>query len=192
MEGDMETALRQLDYTKPQQVKELGDRIREQGYRRVHQLLEWHHSADKEMSRRADAVLIELGPLPFGVLSDATSDQPAQLVWEMQLMTDVHLQQRQWLSQKLDDMLGDTTALPQEDLSSAFEESAPPPRRVCDEAYLMLRHVLAGEGDERFMINSDGFLNLTAEERDEEIKRVRETREWKLLVEPWAEDDSVE
>ncbi len=85
---------------------------------------------------------------------------------------------RQRVIAALEPLLEDRTPVPQPDLPFETEE-LPPPRRVCDEAYLALRKLLAGEEDERTgEQNAYEFLAREEEERDVEIRRARTSRTW--------------
>lgn len=59
------------------------------------------------------------------------------------------------------------------------EEVTPPPRRLCDEAWLALRHLLLlEETEDEYWLNAEAFLNLPAEERDAEIGALRRGEGW--------------
>ena len=189
MQGDVEAVLRQIDYTKPEQVKALSAKIREQGYRHLRELVEWYGSKDSAMSINAAAVLIDLSELATVPLLDNLSSEPEKLVWEMQQAVEAQLAVRERLVTQLEAMLGNTSPVLAGDLDLALEEQPPAPRRVCDEAYLMLRRLVSFESDARLMDNTEGYFDLTFEERDEEIKRVQETRVWKALIGQEPDDD---
>ena len=182
MNGDVEAALRQIDYTKPEQVKALSAKVREQGYRHLRELVELYGSKDSALSINAAAVLIDLNEMATVPLLDNLSSEPEKLVWEMQQTVEAQLGVRERLVTQLKGMLKDTSPVLAGDLDLALEEQPPAPRRVCDEAYLMLRRLVSFESDAQLLNNTAGFFDLTFEERDEEIKRVQETGVWKFLM----------
>ena len=56
-------------------------------------------------------------------------------------------------------------------------EEAPAARRVCDEAYLQLRRLLnPRESVERYHLNASAFLQLSTEEKENEIRKARKSR----------------
>ena len=71
-------------------------------------------------------------------------------------------------------------------------EEKPIPRRVCDEAYLMLRKLLSyKEDEESLMTNERLFLRMTNEEKDKEIERLKSSKEWISLSEYFLEEGEL-
>ena len=189
MNGDLEAALRQMDYTKPAQVDALSAKVREQGYRHLKELVALYGSADEDLSRNAAAVLISLNELAIIPILDDLNRDPEKMVWEMQQAVIAQVDVRGRLVAQLEEMLGNTSPIDVGGLDAALEEAAPPPRRVCDEAYLMLRTLVAFETEDQLMDNTNAFFEMSFEERDEEIARVKETRQWRVLTGQWEEDE---
>ncbi|HQJ45742.1 MAG TPA: hypothetical protein PK195_03815, partial [Ignavibacteriaceae bacterium] len=68
-------------------------------------------------------------------------------------------------------------------------EEQPVPRRVCDEGYLMLRRLTAfKETEEELMINEKLFLNMTDDQKDKEIERIKSSKEWISLIEHLSDE----
>jgi hypothetical protein len=104
------------------------------------------------------------------------------LIGDLELAVDAQLANRSRIVAALDGMLDDTTLLKTEKLSGHVEEQ-PVPTRVCDEAYMLLRRLLAREDTEAVIFNRQAFLDMTDEERDAEIERLRTSHEWTVLIE---------
>jgi hypothetical protein len=80
----------------------------------------------------------------------------------------------------LDKMLDDKHPIPWKKLPEA--EETPQPSRVCDEAYVMMQHVLRPwVGDDVWSIRRT-FLNLSDVEKDAQIRKARKSAEWKVLM----------
>ena len=114
---------------------------------------------------------------------------PDSAVWEMKLAVDIHLANRSRIVKIIDEMLEDTTVV-EPGVSLVHVEEPPVPKRVCDEAYLIMRTLFALEDEETKLANTDVFLDMSDEERDAEIKRSRKTGKWTSLVEEaYTEDE---
>ncbi len=81
-------------------------------------------------------------------------------------------------------MLQDTDPVPPPDLGPTVEEQ-PIPRRVCDEAYLLLQPwVYPDRSEEERFFHETEFVHSSDEERDAAIRKTQETSVWKHLLEP--------
>jgi len=186
----IETAVRELDLDNPEAIDSLAQMIREKSWKEPRKVVEILHSAKGKDAEKAAAVLLELGDLAlFPLLERIDLTEPDSAVWEMKLAVDIYLANRSRIVKILDEMLEDTTVV-EPGISLANVEEPPPPKRVCDEAYLMMRTLFALEDEETKLANTDVFLDMTDEERDAEIKRSRETGKWTSLVEQvYTEDE---
>ena len=150
-------------------------------------LLELTRTGTEHERAVGEQVFGRLGAVGLLPLLDRTREapphEPRALVWDVQTLVDLQLDTRSRLIPLLNGALRDTRPIPPPDLP-AWVEEPPIPRRVCDEAYLALRRLLAFEPEEDADLEADLFLNLSDEERDAEIDRLRTTKAWTSLVEP--------
>ena len=139
---------------------------------------------ERDVGERAFARLGTVGLVPLlDRTREAPPAEPHALAWDVQTLVELQLDARAQLVPLLNTALLDARPIPQPDLPAWIEE-APIPRRVCDEAYLALRRLLAFEPEEDAMLEADLFLNRSDDDRDAEIDRLRKTRAWISLVEP--------
>jgi hypothetical protein len=133
------------------------------------ELLQVLHGEDLDLAVKAAGVLLELDARAFAAVLQGTKPDPIPAaVWDLQLLADIVLALRARLVKVLDERLGDKRDVPMKDDPRLVDEK-PLPRRVCDEAYLMLRRLLSAEAEEPLYINSRLFLKLTIADRDAEI-----------------------
>ena len=147
------------------------------------ELIQLLRPSDTPDARKAATELIRLGNHAFPVLLDSLHrDSPEDYVWEAQLLTDIALDSRRQLIKELMTMLADKRDVKMPEVPAHTEEKFKP-RRVCDEAYLMLRKLLeTQEGEEAQYLNERMFLNWSNKERDQEIHRWKTTRKWVPLT----------
>ena len=91
---------------------------------------------------------------------------------------DLQLSLRRRIVAELDPLLTDREIVPEPAVPIPTEEE-PLPCRVCDEAYLALRKLLAHDEDEMTQeLNANEFLAQGDEAKDAEISRARESGTW--------------
>jgi len=156
----------------------------------THKIINIMHSGNKIEADKASAVLLDLGDLVLRpILDSLDSDNAGNYIWEMETVVSHQLQNRSKIATVFNDMLLDKRTLKKPDLFGAVEEEYII-RRVCDEAYLMMRRLLALEEDEEEQfINKDIFLNMSDEEKDNEISRVKSTKKWINLTTLFLNED---
>jgi len=187
----IETAIHELDLDDAQALDSLVQRIREKSWKEPRKVVEILHSGEDKDSEKAAAVLLELGDIALvPLLEKVDLSDPDSAVWEMKLAVDIHLANRAHVVKLLEEMLEDTTVV-EPGVSLVHVEEAPVPKRVCDEAYLIMRTLFALEDEDTRLMNTDAFLDLSDEERDTEIKRARESGKWTSLVEQAYEEDKT-
>lgn len=180
-------SVKELNPENEQQLEDLARIVRERSYRDVRKLVEIMHGEDKDAANKAAALLQELNDIPAGpMLETLDTEDPEMMVWELQQVVTRHAHIRSRIVATLEEMLKDKTVLTPPFLPGEVEEM-PVERRVCDEAYLMLRSLMALEDADTRLVNSDIFLDMSDEKRDEEIERVRKSGEWVALRQ--SEDD---
>ena len=174
-------SIKELNPENEQQLEDLARIVRERSFKDIRKLVEIMHGEDQDAADKAAALLQELDDLPAGPILEALDmEDPEMMIWEMQQVVSRHAHIRSRIVAKLEEMLKDKTPLPSRLLPDDVEEM-PVERRVCDEAYLMLRSLMALEDSDTKLANSDVFLDMSDEERDEEIERVRKSGEWITL-----------
>ena len=134
-------------------------------------------------------VLISMGDLLITPMIDSIDSENADnYAWETGIILSAHLQNRNKISLILNSMLLDKRQLKGPQLEGIVEEK-PAPRRVCDEAYLMLRKLLAlNENEEELMTSERLFLDMSDEDKDEEIDRLKTSMEWISLSEKMMDE----
>ncbi len=92
--------------------------------------------------------------------------EPLELAWRLRTLVAVERGLRKRLADDLEAALADLRPIPAPDVSVPMEEGFAP-RRVADEAYLLLRRVVEfGGDDEGQVFDERAYLALTAEQRD--------------------------
>ena len=149
----------------------------------VRELIAVLHGKNEAEARKAAAVLLELRQLAFAALADSVKkDDPSQAVWDAQVLGDILLDSRGRLIAVLDAMFEDKRDHPMPEFKGLEEKH--PPRRVCDEAYLLERRLLfSNEAEDQAHANARAFLALPPAERDKEIAKARATRTFKNFAE---------
>jgi len=179
----IETTVRDMDPDNPEQLTSVCQQVRERGLKETVAITRMAHEGNQKEAENARAVVAEIGNLAMSPMLDQLSiDKPEDLVWDIQAIVAFHLENRSRIVKWLNDMLLDTTILPPPFLLVPVEEK-PPEMRLCDHAYLMMRQLFALEDEETELINRDLYLDLTDDERDQEIARARETKKWVSLSE---------
>ena len=130
-------------------------------------------ASDRKVAGSAIAVVIRLKDLAIVPLLDAPEASEADdRVWRIENMVDAQLELRQRIVGRLPKMLDDPTAVPIG--SGGVAETAPPPRRVCDDAYVLLRRLLnTAESAEQQHASTNAFLALPDDRKDEQIRNAR-------------------
>ncbi len=178
----IEAEVRELNPDDPRQVDSLKQKIQERGWKQTRKIVELSHAEDETASQNAMGLLMELGDLSLTPLLEASEEAPPDVrVRDMKLIVEAQRNNRNRIVAGLEAMLSDKTTLKLKTLPIGVEE-VPPVRRVCDEAYLMMRLLFAIEDEDTEYDNKDVFLEMTEEERDAEIERIRRTDKWTTLV----------
>jgi hypothetical protein len=182
------SAVKSLNVENDKQIDSLAGVIKKQAREHLSALIEMLHSGNAQDVRRARALILNLDDLPFQSLLDSPPpDSAGLLVWDLQTAVDIHMGDQSKLTQRLISLLDDKCSVPQPPVPPEVEEK-PIPRRVCDEAYLMLRKMLSSESSEDFMANADIFIrDMTDRQRDRAIEEFKKTKQWLSLQEKMQE-----
>jgi len=183
-EKNLVSRLSEINIMENAKIDSLSEEIKTRSQKDVFELIKILHSGKEEDSKKASLVLISIGDLSITPLIESLDSNNADnYVWETDIALSLHLQNRNKLSKIINSMFLDKRLLKGPELKGVVEEK-PIPRRVCDEAYLMLRKLLAyKEDEEALMTNERMFLSLSNEEKDKEIDRLKSSEEWVSLSE---------
>ncbi len=166
----------------------LAKSILERSYREPQDVIAMMHSDSQSTQQKASAVALKLGNLLLPILLDSLPvGKPNDLIWELQQAMAIQNASRAKITKILLDLLKDQRELEPDNPFAAPEDRAPI-RRVCDEAYLLLRRLqVVNETDNQLYLNENGFLKMSLPERDSEIKRWQGEKTWVPLYEQEAE-----
>jgi hypothetical protein len=125
----------------------------------------------------------ELEDLTIRTMLDAPLPPAVQHhVWRLGTAVAAIVSLRARAAERLRGSLGDRRLVPIEPYPAHVEEQ-PYPRRVCDEAYLMLRELLhTGESRSQFALDARAYLRLGDDEKDAEIARLAAGQPFARLV----------
>jgi hypothetical protein len=188
MYTNVEMTLKKIDPDDIEKLETLAREIRERSLKDVQAVVRIFHSDNLDEAAKASVVLTALGDVAFSPLVESLPvDQRMLLVSDMHSLVEIQLANRVQIVAQLEKMLDDKTLLPIKEPPPHIEEK-PLPRRVCDEAYLMMRSLFALEDAESAVFSESAFLEMTDEDRDSEIARVRSSGKWVSLIESGIEE----
>jgi len=176
--------LKRLEAHQQAEMDALSERVAKEMRAPVRSGLTAWLDADPKLSANATAFLSNLEELAIVPLLNAPDTVPTdKRVWMLRTVAAAELELREKVVARIEKMLDDKTPVPPPKLIGRVEEK-PLPRRVCDEAYMQLR-MLLNTTEERgtYFLNCDAFLNLSEPERDDEIRKARQSRTWTKFVE---------
>lgn len=186
MDTSLNNAIASLNPDDTKRVDSLVEAIRTRGWEQTRQIVDMANAEDPDEQRGKNArlVLLSLGDLTLTPLLDSLrSDSADKLVWSLQTAVGFHRENQSRIVKQLNQLLVDKRQVPMPVQSPTTEEKVPS-RRVCDEAYLLMRRLLAMEDEESDMVNARIFLySMSESERDREITRLQSTKTWEALTE---------
>lgn len=193
MNQEFVNAVKKLDTENDKQIDSLAAGMKQEAWQKTRDVVGLLHGADPNDSKRARALVLSTGSLALSPLLDSLpSDNPDKLVWDLQASLDMHFGNQALIVSRLQEMLQDKRPLTLPVYPPHVEEK-PVPRRVCDEAYLMLRKLLSGEDAEAEMLNSREFINgMSDPKRDEIIEGFLKTKRWQSLLQSASEHQTFE
>ena len=186
---EIETAVRELDPNNDKELKSLAQRIKEEGWENTRRVVSILRLGKQDESAKATLVLMSIGDLAATPLLDSiNSDNPDNLARDMDIVISAQLENRSKIVKILNKMLLDKRTLRDREFPAKVE-AIPPSRRVCDEAYIMMRNLFAfEEKEEELSANLAVFLDMPDEKRDIEILRAKKARKWVSLTERALEE----
>lgn len=180
--------LRELDPYDDEELGDLASDISEKSLKVPKVMVKSLHSEDKGESLKAGSVLLSIKSLALGPLLDALDSKvPERWVWDMQTIMDLQVNNRLKIVKALELALEDKRSIKMPEHPG--QEVQHVPRRMCDEAYMLMRKLLSLEEteEEQFYVTRD-FLNNSDEEKDAEIKTARNSKKWVTLTEGLPEN----
>lgn len=138
----------------------------------------WQSEKTQQLGRQL-LVGLDFAALMGTVYADAHVD-PTSRAWLLTNMVESELHLRGQIASKLREALFDKALVSEPSLPVAIEET-PPQRRVCDDAYLLLRQLFHPEEDQvGFSVERDAYLKMPDSLRDQAIERALIEGAWKL------------
>lgn len=148
-------------------------------------VVELARGPDRARALKARSLVGRLDELAAGTLLDApASSDAAAAVWTVAAATAASVGLRARVAERVRALLGDRRVLPEVQPPDRRVEEPVRPRRVCDEAYGLLRELVnTGESRTAFLMDQWAFLRLPEGERDAEIARATAGQPFARLVE---------
>lgn len=178
-ESEFLKELRALDASDPEAVEQLAEKVKTESRQIPKTTVRLWLGNREADGKKAGDIFFELDELVIYPCIEAIDQSlPKQKIQLISLAVDQHLENRQQLLAKLKRMMEDKTQLP---LAPSIEpvEQKPRPRRVCDEAYLLVRRLLNFSEDEvDYELNANDFLELSDKEKDNEILKAMNSKTW--------------
>jgi len=140
------------------------------------------------LGQAARVTIIEMGPAALeGLLLASDYETPDDRAWFLDRLLEGELQTRARVRARLLQALNDKAWL-KDAQAGPYMESYPPRRRVCDQAYVLMRALTHPEEDQvGFGIESEQFLHMPVELKDQVIEQARTVHRWNLSL-PEPED----
>lgn len=184
--------IRELNSNDEERLEKMSEIIKNKSWKDPNDLVDLLHSGDAADFKKAAIIVLNLEELVLSPLLNSLNTQiPKNYVWDMETIIEIQMRNRKKITKVLNNMFPDKRSIEMPKLP--YEEEEYIPRRVCDEAYLLMRRLLALEEDEEEQfINEDIFLNMSDEERDKEISRVKSTKKWINLTTFLLNEDEIE
>ena len=148
-------------------------------------IVELARAADRVRALKARSLAGRLEELVAGTLLDAPPPADAvAAVWTVTAAAAAAVALRARVAERLRALLSDRRVLPQVEPADSRVEEPVRPRRVCDEAYGVLRELLeTGESRPALVMDRWAFFRLAETERDAEIARVLAGQPFARLLE---------
>jgi len=130
-------------------------------------------ASDPKVAAAAVALTVYLKDIAIVPLLEAPEPAAADdRVSRIETVVDAQVELREKITARLTKMLDDKAPVPIN--TDRRAEVAPPPRRVCDDAYVLLRRLLnPAEGEEEQLFTAKAFLLLPDARKDAEILKAR-------------------
>jgi hypothetical protein len=139
-------------------------------------------TGDERAPNAAQALLTDMDETAIlALVEPAPHPKVQERVWVLETVVDAELALRRKVMKRPEKSLDDKTTIP--DSIHGPVERIPPKRRVCDEAYLLMRKIVhVGEKINDVVVNESMFLNLPDEVKDAKIREARRSGEWNRAI----------
>lgn len=174
-QDQLKARLESLDLNQENKLEALANEVASDSIRQARRVVQIWLGADAAMSQKAMYILGSLGELAVvPLLETPTAPSPEQEAWLLRTVVQKHVELRRQLAERMRKLLDDQRLVPQS-AGSGFQEETPPQRRVCDEAFILLRRfVKPEESIESYHAYVRDYLRQpeTAERRHPQVERV--------------------
>jgi len=183
--------IREINPNDEESLEKISETIKTKSWKDPNDVVGLLHSQNADDFKKAAILILSLEDLVLTpLLNSLSTENPKNYVWDMETIIEIQMTNRNKITKILNNMLLDERSVEMPNLP--YEEEQYLPRRVCDEAYLMMHRLLALEEDEEEQfINEDVFLNMSDEEKDNEISRVKSTKKWINLTTQFLNEDLI-
>jgi len=178
--------LRRIELGNDPEMEALAQAVRSDASARVREVIAVWRGPDRELAAKAKLLLGRINELALPLLLEvAGTNPPADDAWLLRTSAAAAEALHQKVAVRLNQLLQDKRAIPPAEVHGLKEEETPPPRRICDEAYLLARRLLnPNESVQAYNDHANQFLNLPVKEKSAQILSTRRSRSWrKWLVE---------
>jgi hypothetical protein len=137
---------------------------------------------DESASIKARRLLLGMEDLAIVPLVEAPSSPAVEdRMFMIKRAVEAEIALRRKVIARIDALLDDRSPVPV--TISGPIEVKPPPRRVCDEAYLLMRRMVHfGEAQTEAAVDADMFLKAPDEFKNAEIRRARASSTWNRAI----------
>jgi hypothetical protein len=137
------------------------------------ELIEASRGSSGRIAPTSHAVLPHLGALCVLGLAESESLLAVEELRELATLVNALHRVEHQMSETATRLLRDTREIPDPPDGGLIEEVTLPTRRICDEAYLMLRRLGSVDATmDDYLLASEEYLNLTQQEQNDEITRI--------------------
>ena len=176
--------LRQVDAGSPAEMDALAKSVTEEARQETREAVKFWLSGGPELSQKAMSLLGRLDDLAIVPLAETSGlHDVRQDAWLLRTIGEVETELRSRVVARVARMLDDPRRIPLRSYPRPSPEKAPM-RRICDEAFLLMRRLMdPSEGQEQYERYAGSFLGMPERERDQQIRKAKEARVWKHMLE---------
>lgn len=162
------------------EMEALTRRVMDNAYGEVDEAIRIWRGPDRELAAKARLLLghIEALALPR-LLETAGTNSPGDDAWLLRTTAAVVDDTRKQVALRLNQLLQDKRSIPPS-VPVLREEQGSPPRRVCDEAYILMRRFLQPtESPQQYFGHVNHFLNLPVKDKNALILKALQSPAWR-------------
>lgn len=176
------TLQEQLRRLVPDQISALALSLRTSARSAAQSAIEIYLTDDDEVGDKAQRLLGELDEVAIVPLLESARPVSAEKrSWMILQSVEAELALRRRIIAQLDKLLDDRELLPVK--SRGPIEQSVPARRICDQAYLLMRKIVhIGEAQEEASVQENLFLNAPDDFKDAQIEKARHCAIWNRAI----------